>query len=45
MGRTTSPAWTSVVAAASKICAVPGVTAYSFVHEWWYVTIPCGKVG
>jgi hypothetical protein len=44
-GRTTSPAWTSVVAAASKTCALPGVTAYSFVHEWWYVTIPCGKVG
>ena len=44
-GRTTSPAWTSVVAAASKTCALPGVTAYSFAHEWWYVTIPCGKVG
>jgi hypothetical protein len=44
-GRTTSPAWTSVVATASKACAMPGVTAYSFVHEWWYVTIPCSKVG
>jgi hypothetical protein len=44
-GRTTSPAWTSVVAAAGKSCAVPGATAYTFVHEWWYVTIPCGKVG
>lgn len=44
-GRTTSPAWTSVVATASKTCAMPGVTAYSFVHEWWFVTIPCSKVG
>jgi hypothetical protein len=44
-GRTTSPAWTSVVAAASKTCLMPGVTAYSFVHEWWFVTIPCSKVG
>jgi hypothetical protein len=44
-GRTTSPAWTSVVAAASRSCAVPGTTAYTFVHEWWYVTIPCSKVG
>ena len=44
-GRTTSPAWTSVVAAASNTCATPGVTAYSFVHEWWFVTIPCSKVG
>ncbi len=43
-GRTTSPAWTSVVAAASRSCAVPGATAYTFVHEWWYVTIPCSKV-
>lgn len=22
-----------------------GTTAYTFVHEWWHVTIPCGKVG
>jgi len=44
-GRTTSPAWTSVVAAASKTCAMPGVTAYSFAHEWWYVTIPAGRSG
>jgi hypothetical protein len=34
-----------VVAAATKSCAAPGATAYTFVHEWWYVTIPCGKVG
>jgi len=44
-GRTTSPAWTSVVATASDSCKLPGVTAYTFVHEWWWVTIPCGKVG
>jgi len=43
-GRTTSPAWTSVVATASKACAMPGVTAYTYVHEWWFVTIPCSKV-
>jgi hypothetical protein len=44
-GRTTSPAWTSVVATAHGACALPHVTAYTFVHEWWFVTIPCGKVG
>jgi hypothetical protein len=44
-GRTTSPAWTSVVATAHSDCAMPGVTAYTFVHEWWFVTIPCSKVG
>jgi hypothetical protein len=44
-GRTTSPAWTSVVAAASKSCTMPDVTAYNYVHEWWYLTIPCSKVG
>ena len=44
-GRTTSPAWTSVVATAHGACALPHVTAYTFVHEWWFVTIPCSKVG
>lgn len=44
-GRATSPAWGSVVASARSSCAIPGVTAYTFVHEWWWVTIPCGKVG
>jgi hypothetical protein len=44
-GRTTSPAWTSVVAMANRACAMPHVSAYTFVHEWWFVTIPCGKVG
>jgi hypothetical protein len=44
-GRTTSPAWTSVVATAHAACAMPHVSAYTFVHEWWFVTIPCSKVG
>jgi hypothetical protein len=45
-GRTTSPAWTSVVASATHACASsPHITAYTFVHEWWWVTIPCDKVG
>jgi len=43
-GRTTSPAWSSVVATARSDCAMPGVSAYTFVHEWWFVTIPCSKV-
>jgi hypothetical protein len=44
-GRTTSPAWTSVVASATNACASsPHITAYTFVHEWWWVTIPCDKV-
>ncbi len=45
-GRTTSPAWTNVVASATHACAsTPHITAYTFVHEWWWVTIPCDKVG
>jgi hypothetical protein len=45
-GRTTSPAWTSVVASATRACGTtPHVTAYTFDHEWWWVTIPCDKVG
>ncbi|HEY6495567.1 MAG TPA: hypothetical protein VIZ43_19990 [Trebonia sp.] len=44
-GRTTSPAWTSVVATARSDCTMPGVSAYTYVHEWWFVTIPCSKVG
>jgi hypothetical protein len=43
-GRTTSPSWTSVVATAQKACDIPGSTAYTYVHEWWWVTIPCGRV-
>lgn len=45
-GRTTSPAWTGVMASATRACAsTPHITAYTFVHEWWWVTIPCDKVG
>jgi hypothetical protein len=44
-GRTTSPTWTSVIAEATRACAYPGTAAYTFAHEWWYVTIPCSKVG
>src|ERR1700722_12957986 len=44
-GRTTSPPWTSVVASATSACRMQHVTAYTFVHEWWWVTIPCDKVG
>jgi len=43
-GRTTSPPWTSVVAEATRACAQPGVAAYTFAHEWWYMTIPCSRV-
>ena len=43
-GRTTSPPWPSVVAAATTACTHPGVTAYTYVHEWWWVTIPCDRV-
>ena len=44
-GRSTSPAWTRVVATARRDCAAPGSTAYRYAHEWWYVKIPCGRVG
>jgi hypothetical protein len=44
-GRTSSPPWTSVVASAKAACAEPGVKSYFYVHEWWYVTLPCNKVG
>jgi hypothetical protein len=44
-GRTTSPSWTSVVATAHSACTMPHVSAYTYVHEWWFVTIPCSKVG
>jgi len=44
-GRTTSPAWTTVVANAKTACATHDVTAYTYVHEWWWVSIPCDKVG
>jgi hypothetical protein len=43
-GRSESPAWTSVVAAAKKTCEKPGVTGYFYGHAWWWVNIPCGRV-
>jgi hypothetical protein len=43
-GRTSSPPWTSVVASATAACAHPGVTSYTYSHEWWQVIIPCARV-
>lgn len=43
-GRSTSHAWTNVVATAEHVCAAPGTTAYTYVHEWWRVKIPCSRV-
>jgi hypothetical protein len=43
-GRSTSRSWTNVVATAEHVCAAPGTTAYTYVHEWWWVTIPCSRV-
>jgi hypothetical protein len=43
-GRSDSHAWTNVVATAEHVCAAPGTTAYTYVHEWWRVKIPCSRV-
>ena len=43
-GRSESPAWTSVVAAARTSCQKPGVTSYLYLHAWWGVHIPCHRV-
>jgi hypothetical protein len=43
-GRSSSPPWTSVVAAASSACAQPNVRSYLYVHEWWQLSIPCERV-
>jgi hypothetical protein len=44
-GRSESPAWTVVVAAATKTCMKPGVADYWYHHHgWWQVKIPCGRV-
>jgi hypothetical protein len=43
-GRSSSPPWTSVVAAATSACARPNVVSYLYVHEWWQLSIPCGRV-
>jgi hypothetical protein len=43
-GRSESPAWTSVVAAARQSCQQPGMTSYVYSHAWWGVHIPCGRL-
>jgi hypothetical protein len=43
-GRSSSPPWTSVVAAAASACAQPNVVSYVYVHEWWQLSIPCWRV-
>ena len=43
-GRTNSPPWTTVVTQAETACARPGVTAYTYTHEWWQTRIPCSKL-
>jgi hypothetical protein len=43
-GRTTSPPWTTVVTHAEAACARPGVTAYTYTHEWWQTPIPCNRL-
>jgi hypothetical protein len=43
-GRSSSPPWTSVVAAATSACAQPNVVSYLYVHEWWQLSIPCARV-
>src|SRR5487761_28505 len=39
-----SPAWTAWGRGAVPATGRP-VTAYTFVHEWWFVPITCSKVG
>jgi hypothetical protein len=44
-GRSASPAWTSIVAAATQKCMKPGTADYYFHHHgWWQFKIPCGRV-
>jgi hypothetical protein len=44
-GRSASPAWTSVVAAATQKCMKPGMADYYYHHHgWWQFKIPCGRV-
>ena len=43
--RSESPAWTSVVAAATQKCMKPGMADYYYHHHgWWQFKIPCGRV-
>jgi hypothetical protein len=44
-GRSESPPWTAVVAAATRTCVNPGNADYYFHHHgWWQFKIPCGRV-
>jgi len=44
-GRAQSPAWTSVVANATRECdAQPGLTSVLYQHAWWQVHIPCDRL-
>jgi len=44
-GRAESPAWTSVVANATRECAAqPGLTSVLYQHAWWRVHIPCDRL-
>ena len=42
--RSESPAWTSVVAAATRLCMKPGVTYYPYAHSWYRLEIPCSRI-
>jgi hypothetical protein len=43
--RSESPAWTSIVAAATEKCMKPGMADYYYHHHgWWQFKIPCGRV-
>ncbi|HEX4288840.1 MAG TPA: hypothetical protein VH021_07995 [Trebonia sp.] len=44
-GRSQSPPWTAVVAAATRTCMRPGEADYFYHHHgWWQFKIPCGRV-
>jgi hypothetical protein len=44
-GRSQSPAWTAVVAAATRTCMKPANADYFYHHHgWWQFKIPCGRV-
>jgi hypothetical protein len=44
-GRSQSPPWTAVVAAATRTCRNPGNADYFYHHHgWWQFKIPCGRV-
>jgi hypothetical protein len=44
-GRSQSPPWTAVVAAATRTCMRHGEADYFYHHHgWWQFKIPCGRV-